>query len=252
MTQYSKVFGPTDSAADTKTTVGAAASLRPGATNIKEIWVGKGNVVDAKECAGFITIESPGLDGPHHYAYGNGTGAAGGATAGGGGGPSEKIDCSIPIMPGALVTASVTDAEVAKDVTVELGFNKGSGRNVFSYVLGGAGVDPAADTLLALTDKLTGVAVKMGKGGHIKEIRYAAGNIVDAKACSAKLEFLPPVIKGPWEYAVGNGPGADLGANHAFADVRDVDIPVKAQDVIVVNVTAAEALDSATVSFQVV
>jgi len=252
MTQYSKVYGPTDSAADTKTTVGAAAALRPKAATIKEIWVGKGNVVDAKECAGFITIEAPGLDGPHHYAYGNGTGATGGATAGGGGGPSEKIECSIPIEPGALVTVSVTDAEVAKDVTVELGFDMGKGRNVYSYVLGGAGVDPAADTLLALTDKLTGVAVKMGRTGHIREIRYAAGNIVDAKACSAKLEIVPPTLKGPWEYAVGNGPGADLGANHAFADVRDVNIPVAAGDVIVVNVTAAEALDSATVSLQVV
>lgn len=252
MTQFSKVFGPTDSAADTKTTVGTAAALRPSATIIKEIWVAKGNVVAAKECAGFITIEAPDLDGPHHYAYGNGVGATGGATGGGGAGPSEKIDCSIPIGAGAIVTISVTDAEVAKDVTVELGFNKGGGRNVYSYVLGGAGVDPAADTLLALTDKLTGVAVKMGRNGRIKEIRYAAGNIVDAKAASAKVEIIHPTKKGPWEYAFGFGTGADLGANHEFADVRDVDIPVSAQDVIVVNITAAEALDSATLSMQVV
>jgi len=130
MTQYSKVYGPTDSAADTKTTVGAAAALRPKAATIKEIWVAKANVVNAKECAGFITIEAPGLDGPHHYAYGNGTGAT---TNGGGSIPAEKIDCSIPIDAGALVTVSVTDAEIAKDVTVELGFDMGTGRNVYSY-----------------------------------------------------------------------------------------------------------------------
>lgn len=252
MTQYSKVYGPTDSAADTITTVGAAASLRPEACIIKEIWVAKGNVVAAKECVGFITIAAPGLDGPHHYAYGNGVGATGGATGGGGAGPSEKIDCSIPIKPGALVTVSVTDAEVAKDVTVEIGFNRGGGRNVYSYVLGGAGIDPAADTLLALVDKMTGVAVKIGKAGRIKEIRYAAGNIVDAKAASAKVEFILPTIKGPWEYAFGYGTGADLGANHEFADVRDVDIPVTANDVLIINITSAEALDSATLSFQVV
>lgn len=252
MTQYSKVFGPTDSVADTKTPVGTAASLRPGACIIKEIWVAKGNVVAAKECAGFITIEAPGLDGPHHYAYGNGVGATGGATGGGGAGPSEKIECSIPIAAEAIVTTSVTDAEVAKDVTVELGFNRGGGRNVYSYVLGGAGVDPAADTLLALTDKLTGATVKIGKSGRIKEIRFAAGNIVDAKAASCKVELILPVKKGPWEYAFGSGTGADLGANHEFADVRDVDIPVEAKDTIIVNVTAAEALDSATLSFQVV
>jgi len=128
----------------------------------------------------------------------------------------------------------------------------GKGRNVYSYVLGGAGVDPAADTLLALTDKITGVAVKMGRSGHIKEVRYAAGQAVDAKSPSAKLEIVPPTLKGPWEYAVGNGAsGATLGGA-SFADVRDVNIPVSANDVIVVNVTAAEALVSATVSLQVV
>lgn len=249
MTQFSKVFGPTDSVADTKTTVGSAASLRPEACIIKELWVGKSNVVNAKECAGFITVEAPGLEGPHHYALGNG---CGGTTNGGPALAAEKIDCSIPIAAGALVTISVTDAEVALGVSVEVGFDKGSGRNVYSYVLGGAGVDPAKDTLLALTDKLTGVAVKMGKTGRIKEIRYCAGNIVDAKEMQAKIEILPPVIKGPWEYVFGSGAsGATLGGQ-APTDVRDVDIPVKAGEVIVVNVTANDALDSATLSFQVV
>ena len=249
MTQYSQVFGPSDSAADTKTTVGAAAALRPGACIIKELWVGKSNVVNAKECAGFITVEAPGLEGPHHYALGNG---CGGTTNGGPALPSEKIDCSIPIDAGALVTVSVTDAEVALGVTVEVGFNKGGGRNVYSYVLGGAGIDPAQDTLLALVDKTTGVTAKMGKAGRIKEIRYCAGNIIDAKEMQAKVEFLLPIIKGPWEYVFGSGAsGATLGGQSP-TDVRDVDIPVKASDTVIVNITANDALDSATLSFQVV
>ena len=249
MTQFSKVFGPTNSAADTKTTVGAAAALRPGACIIKELWVGKSNVVNAKECAGFITVEAPGLDGPHHYALGNG---CGGTTNGGPSIAAEKIDCSIPILPGALVTISVTDAEVALGVSVEVGFDKGSGKNVYSYVVGGAGIDPAKDTLLALVDKMTGVAVKVGKTGRIKEIRYCAGNIVDAKEMQAKVEFVLPVIKGPWEYVFGSGAsGATLGGQ-APTDVRDTDIPVKADDTIIINITANDALDSATLSFQVV
>lgn len=251
MTQYSQVFGPTDSVADTKTTVGAAAALRPGACIIKELWVGKSNVVNAKECAGFITVEAPGLEGPHHYALGNG---CGGTTNGGPALPAEKIDVSIPIDAGALVTVSVTDAEVALGVSVEVGFNRGGGRNVYSYVLGGAGIDPAKDTLLAggLLDKMTGVAVKMGKPGRIKEIRYCAGNIIDAKEMQATIEFVLPVIKGPWEYVFGSGAsGATLGGQSP-TDVRDVDIPVKAGDVIIVNITANDALDSATLSFQVV
>ena len=249
MTQFSQVFGPTDSVADTKTTVGAAAALRPGACIIKELWVGKSNVANAKECAGFITVEAPGLEGPHHYALGNG---CGGATNGGPGIAAEKIDCSIPLAAGVLVTVSVTDAEIALGVTVEVGFNKGGGRNVHSYVLGGAGIDPAKDTLLHFVDKMTGVKVKMGKPGRIKEIRYCAGNIIDAKEMQATVEFIMPVIKGPWQYVFGSGAsGATLGGQ-APTDVRDVDIPVKANDVIDVTILANDALDSATLSFQVV
>lgn len=249
MTQFSKVFGPTDSVADTKTTVGAAASLYPTACHITELWVGKSNVVNAKECAGFITVEAPGLDGEHKYALGNG---CGGTTNGGPGIPSEKIDVSIPIAAGALVTISVTDAEIALGVSVEVGFNLGSGRNVHSYLLGGAGIDPAKDTALALVDKKTGVAVKMGTSGHIRELRWCAGNIVDAKEVQCTVTLEPPTLKGPWEYVFGSGAsGATLGGQ-APTDVRDVDIPVTAGDVIVVTVTANDALDSATLSMQVV
>lgn len=252
MTQYSKVFGPTDSAADTKTTVGSAAVLRPEAVTIKKIWVAKGNIVDAKECAGYITIETDTLEGPHHYAYGNGAGHTGGATGGGGTGPAEPIDCSIPIGANQKVTVSVKDAEVAKGVTVELDFDKGSGRNVYSYIVGGAGQDTAAATLLALTDNLTGLTPKILKAGTLKELRIAGSGVVDAKEGSGLLAIVPPVIKGPWEYAFGNGSGGDLGTNPAFADVRDVSIPVKEGWDVVFNVTTANIMLSPTISFQVV
>lgn len=248
MTDFSKVFGPTDSVAATKTTVGAAASLRPTACTIKEIYVAKGNVVNAKENAGYITIEAPGLDGPHHYAYGGGVGGATNSHTG----PAEKIDCSIPIGANVLVTVSVTDGEAAKNVTVSLGFDKGLGRNVHSYCVGGPAADTAAATEKQLLDVITGVAAKIGKTGKIKEIRYAGSGVVDADANSAKIVIEMPVIKGPWEFATGNGSsGATLGGP-AHADVRDTNIPAKAGDTVIVKITSAEIQLTPTLSFQVV
>lgn len=248
---HSATFGPTDSAAGTKTTVGTAKTqLSDKNITIHRLRVGKGNVVNAKECSGFITVEAVGLEGSHVYAYGNGSG---GATNNGQNGPSEEIECSIPIGAGVDVTVEVLDAEAAKDVTVSLGFDKGQGKNVYSYGLGGAGVDTTADTLLAggMLDKKTGKTTVVGVSGRIKEIRFAGTGVVDADAGTGKLVFEMPIIKGPWEYAIGNGPGgATLGGpNHA--DVFNVDIPVKANDSVVVNLTTAEIMLSATCSFQV-
>ena len=78
--RFSKVFGPTDSVAGTKTTVGSTYVIQPGNFHIQKMYVSKGNVVNAKECAGVITVEITGVDGTYKYAYGNGTG---GATNGG-------------------------------------------------------------------------------------------------------------------------------------------------------------------------
>jgi len=247
-TNFSKAYGPTDSAAATKTAIGTAASLRPEACTIKTIRIAKGNVTNAKECAGFITIDAPGLEGPHHYAYGNGVGGATDSQNI----AAEEINCSIPIAPGAIITASITDGENAKDCIISLGFDKGRGRNAFSYVVGGPAIDPSADTLEPLVDYLTGVAVKMGKPGNIREIRVAGSGVTAAKANSSKLEILPPVIKGPWEYAIGNGPGGAATGGPSHADVIECNIPVKAGEVIVINATTTEDQLTYTVSFQVV
>lgn len=246
MYSFSKVFGPTDSVANTKTTVGSTYILKPGGPFvIKKIRVAKGNVVAAKEYAGIIIIEITGVDGTYEYAYGNGVGNAGGATAGGGGGPAEEIDCLINAPSGGTITVSVKDAEAAKDVTVELEFWRGSGR-VDSYSCGGAGVDPAADT-----EKTVGT-IKLTRAGYIKQIRYAAGNVVDAKASAGKLVIEVPGLSGPFEYAVVNGTGGDLGSSCLPADVRNVNIgPIPVNTTITVKVTHAEAMVSATASLAV-
>jgi len=239
--EFSKVFGPTDSVAGAKTTVGSAVVLPPGQHVIRRIRVSKGNVVNTKECAGVITLEVTGVDGTYQYAYGNGTG---GATNGGPGGPAEIIECMVSAPGGATLTVSVTDAEVATAVLVSLEFFTGSGR-VDSYATGGAGKDPAAATLLEVG------TITVTKAGRIKQIRYACGQLVDAKSCSGKLELKVPGLAGPFEFAVGNGAsGATLGGA-ALADVIDVDIPVGTNVIVTVNVTYTDAMDSATVSLAV-
>jgi len=206
--------------------------------------VGKGNVVNAKECAGTIEVEADGLDGTHIYAYGNG---AGGATNSGNM-AAEPIDCSIPITGNSKVTVSVKDAEVAKDVTVSVEFSPGLGRNVRSYAVGGAGQDTTADTELALT-----TSPVMEVGGTIREIRFAGSGVVDAKAASGKLYISVPGLSGPFEYAVGNGPGGATLSGAAWADVIDLPhgIPVGKNVTVSISLTSAEIVLSATCSIQV-
>lgn len=242
---YSEVFGPTDSVAGTKTTVGTAnTQLRPNACHIYKLRVAKGNVVNAKECAGVITVEANGLDGTFEYAYGNG---AGGATNSGNS-PAEEIDCSIPIPKGSKITVSVTDSEIAKDVTVSTMFYEGTGKRVDSYSTGGAGHDTTADTeYTSLT------AITPTRKGTIREIRISGSGVVDAKAGSGKLELDIPGIKGPFNYAFGNGPGGATLSGPAFADVIDLPngIPVDANVAISPKAITAEVLLSLTVSIQV-
>ena len=238
--EFSKAFGPTDSAAGTKTTVGSSVVIPPGQHVIKMLHVAKGNVVDAKENAGVITIEITGVDGTYEYAYGNGTGGATEAASK----SAEKIECLISAPGGATLTVSVTDAEVATAVIVSLDFYTGSGR-VDSYSTGGAGLDPAAAT------ELTVGTITVTKAGRIKQIRYACGNIVVAKSVSGKLVLEVPGLAGPFEFAVGSGAGGDALGSGADADVIDVDIPVGTNVIVTVKVTYTDAMDSATVSLAV-
>jgi len=239
---FSKVFGPTDSVANTKTTVGSTYVIPPGSFCIKKMRVAKANVVNAKECAGVITIEITGVDGTYKYAYGNGTG---GATNGGPSLAAEPIECSINAPGGATMTVSVTDAEAATAVLVSCDFFSGGGGRVDSYSTGGAGKDPAAAT------DLTVGTITPTKAGNIKQIRWACGQVVDAKSASAKLVLTVPGLAGPFEYAVGNGcSGATLGGA-AWADVIDVDIPVGVNVIVTVTVTYTDAAVSATISLAV-
>ena len=249
----SKVFGPTDSVADTLTTIGSAYQFPaegPGWT-IEEIQVSKGNVVNAKECAGFIVVDAPGISGsPFAFAYGNG---AGGATNSSNK-AAEQISCQIGVGPNQQVTMKVLDAEIAKDVTVSIGCSAGKKPSMFTLAAGGAGQDSTADAALTLTvnAKLLGANLTPFRDGILRQVRFAGSGVVDAKAGSGKLVIEINGYKWPVEFAVGSGPGgATLGA-HADADViNNLAIPLKASSAIVVKLTSAEIVLSASASLQV-
>lgn len=238
--KFSKAFGPTDSVAGTKTAIGSTFQIPPGNYGIQKIHVAKGNVVNAKELAGVVIIEITGVDGTYEYAYGNGVGGATNSHAG----PNEEIECRIPAPGGSTVTVSITDAEAATTCIVSLDFFDG-GQRVDSYSTGGAAKDPAAATLLEIG------TITPTRSGRIKQIRYACGQLVDAKSPAGKLELEVPGVAGPFEFAVGLGAGGATLGGPGPADVFDVDIPVTANSVITANVTYTDAMDSATISLAV-
>lgn len=256
--RFSKVFGPTDSVAQVaaegrkKTQIGSDYLIPPGPNgqamqlHIHKMIVAKGNVTNAKECAGILEIIIKGVDGTYEYAYGNGTG---GATNSGQNGPAEPVDCRIPISTGNVLQVYVNDAEIAKDVTITTMFWDGHQR-IDSYAAGGGAVDATADTEMSFA------AIKILKPGKIKQIRFAGSVVADAEAGSAKLICEPPGGGLPQEFSVGNGPGGATLGGPQWADVIDVDIgigggaiPVNTQ--IVLKLTAAEDLKSPTVSIAV-
>lgn len=256
--RFSKTFGPTDSVAQIvaegrlKTQIGSDYLIPAGPNgetmqlHIHKLIIGKGNVVNAKECAGILEIIIKGVSGTFEYAYGNGTG---GATNSAQNGPAEPIDCRIPISSGHTLQVYVNDAEIAKNVTVTAMFWDGH-QQINSYAAGGGAVDATSATLLSFA------AIKLLKAGKIKQIRFAGSVVADAEAGSAILTVEPPGGGLPQEFAVGNGPGGATLGGPQHADVIDVDIgigggaiPVNTQ--IVCTLLAAEDLKSPTVSLAV-
>lgn len=251
--RFAKVFGPTDSVAQIvaegrkKTQIGSDFTIPPGGPfHIHKLIVAKGNVTNAKECAGIIDVYVTSVDGIYEYAYGNGSG---GATNSGQNGPAEPIDCRIPCPSGATLQIYVNDAEIAKDVTISALFWDGIQR-VDSYAAGGGAVDATADTELSMS------TLTILKAGMIKQIRFAGSVVADAEAGSALLEIDVPGQGLPQEFAVGNGPGGATLGGPQWADVIDVNIgvgrvaiPVNTK--VTIKLTAAEDLKSPVVSIAV-
>lgn len=243
-----KVFGPTDSVADTLTQVGSTYQLPPGDWVVYRASVAYGNVVNAKSCSGHIHLTT--VERTYDFAFGNGSGGATNANNF----PAEPIDMAVHVPGNSSIMVYVLQADVSKDVTVCLQFKPGGLNNFRTLAAGGVSGngDTAADTEESFTvsAKLTGASLQPATNGRIYQIRYAGTGVVDAKANSAKIVVSVPGEAGPWEYAVGAGPGGATLGTGAWSDVINIPegIPIKAQGTIDIKITSAEVIKSPVIS----
>lgn len=257
----SKVFGPTDSVADTLTALAPTTGYQmpPYNSIIYRINVAKGNVVNAKELSGHIVVKTTTKS--YYFAQGMGNGGATNA----GVQSSDHIDCCIPVKGNTMVYVSILDTEIAKDVTVSLQFAEsnvaviGNLRpnpdNFYTMAAGGTSGsgDTVADTEESITAsaKLTGANLIPESESRIYQIRLAYGGVVDAKAGSGKIEIIVPKEAGPFEFAVGGGAGgAATSQSYPQCEVIDIPdgIPVHPNSAIDVKITTAEAANTPCIS----
>lgn len=247
----SKCFGPTAAGAASETQVGSNWNAPPGGPwHIYKIRFGYANVVNAKECAGYIRVKVAGESGDYYYVVGHG---AGGATNSNGM-AAQEIDCGINAKDGAKIQVYVYNAEAVKDAVISLHFRTGAGRKVVTYKCGGAGTDVTAGT-----EKTIGTLTVDQAAGMIRQIRFTGSGVVDALAETGKLTLEIPGNEGyPFEYAVGHGVAGATLSNNTHCDVIDLPygIPVKLNTVITVKfknlATTGGALLSCGVSIQVI
>jgi len=238
--QYGTVFSATTGVADTKTQIGSTYQMIPGGPfTINEIRVSGAGVTDAKAATGILHVEVSGTDGPFEYAFGAGAGGA--ATVNGK--PAEKIQTRIPVNSGSQVKIYVTVAETMADVMVEMAFINGASKAVRSYV--STVGDLSADTLATKT--MPAIAV----GGSIVQLRVGAGNVTNAKASGIKAVLRVPGKSGPFEYALFSGSGGATNSGQMDAETRDLNIPVTANAVVYLDLTAVEAQKDAVASIAV-
>jgi len=222
--------------------------MPPGSWHIYELRFGFANVVNAKECAGYVRIEVSGQNGNYYFVVGHG---AGGATNSNGM-AAQTIPCDINAEGNSTVTASIYNAEAIKDAVVSIAFRSGSGHNVWTYKCGGAGTDVTAGT-----EKTIGT-MDILKRGTIKQIRFTGSGVADALAETGKLTLDIPGHEGvPHEWAVGHGSAGATLSNNTHCDVIDLKhgIPVEKCTITAkfLNlVTTGGAILSAAVSIQVV
>lgn len=98
-----------------------------------------------------------------------------------------------------------------------------------------AAIDAGTETLLA------DLTIPSGKGGRIKKILYAYGNVVDAKAASGFLELKLGSHSGPYRFPIGLGVGGATSSSHGPQGEIDVDIECFANETVKIYVTLAEA-----------
>jgi len=98
------------------------------------------------------------------------------------------------------------------------------------------------DAISANTETLLGdLTIPSGKGGRIKKILVAYGNVVNAKPVSGFVELKLGSHAGPFRFPIGAGIGGATSAAMANALEVEVDIEVYANETVKLYVTLADA-----------
>lgn len=238
--RYGKVFGPTGGVADTKTQIGSTYNMRPGGPYaVVEVRVSGAGVVDAKAATAILHVEVAGTDGPFEYAIGSGAGGATLVNVK----SAEKVKTQIPVNSGAEVKVYLTASETLADAFVELVFENGAKKAVRSYV--STVGDLTADTLATKTMPAIVVA------GQLIQVRVAAGNVVNAKANGIKVALRVGGNDGPFEFVAFSASGGATNSGQGDAEERDLGIPVTSNQIVYVDLTAAESQKDSIVSIAV-
>lgn len=182
------------------------------------------------------------VDGPFIYSHGNGVGGASNSH----GINAEEIPCKIPLPPAAAVKVYIEDVDAAVDVTVSLEYEAGLGGKIRSYGAISTGGATAADTEESMGTQT------MTAPGTIREIRFGVGNVVDATSVVGKLRLSVPGWGLDLIFAVGMGAGGATLGGPGHADViKDLAIPVSANQVITSYITMGDITRTPSYSFQV-
>ena len=232
-TLANKVVAQTDPSADTETLV---ESIQKGFDlTIKEINFVFTNVVDAKAMTGFIELVLSSGDKPYRFPVGFGTGGAATASVR----PKGHFDVNIKVPANTKIELYATMNENTVGMWIGLKYKRGlEGRNTYGDCNTAEDAAISADTL---TDFST-ITIPPLKGGRIKAIIVAYGNVVNAKSASGYVELAGTHFTGSHRYPVGGGSGGATNCQgFPQPEVVDVDIPVKDSEIVTPSLYLAEA-----------
>lgn len=227
------VVAQTDPAADTETLV--ETIQLPYDITIKEINFNFANVVDAKSMSGFMELKFSGGETPFRYPIGFGVGGATSTNQ------KEKgtYNVNIPVDANEKIEMYATMCEACVGMWIGLKYKRGKeGKTTFGDCNTAEDAAVSADAFTPFA----AITIPPKKGGIIKKILVAYGNVVNAKAASGYVQLDFSESKGRQRYPVGAGAGgATNSQGKVEAEKVDTDIPIPANDIVTPALYLAEA-----------
>lgn len=210
--------------ADTEITVSTITMPRDG--HITEINYNYGSVVDAKAATGYLELKSNLQQGPWRFPVGFGAGGA--ATLPVNSNNAGKIPFSLDVQKNEIITITMTmnEAGASAHAGIKWTDSKG-GQKLYADC---NTVEVAAITAATRELQAT-ITIPQGKGGRVKQIRFAVANVVNAKDAAGYIEVICQNHAGPFNFVVGGGGGGATNSGFRLDPcIIDVDIPIDANE----------------------